>query len=261
MATKYSQIAAEHPSWRALYAGDCALILEFGDSIEQQIVHQVNQLDKQLHAAISAGLTAGIVETIPTFRSLAVIYSPETIDPKSLLSAIETLHRQATNSLFETTEQERHWLLPVLYGSHCGPDIDSVAQLTGLSVDEIISTHTDHDYSAYMLGFQPGYAFLGDTPAQLHLPRRSEPRLRVPAGSVAIAKQLTGVYPWESPGGWHIIGNCPVPLFDSSLSPPALLKAGDKIRFRSISESEFERLRDELQSSQIDRSRWMLTPP
>lgn len=261
MATKHLQIAANTSTWQALYAGDCTLILEFGDTIDQQIVHKVNQLDKHIHAAISSGVITGILETIPTFRSLAVIYEPETISPQALLGAIETLNVNTENTIVESSQQERHWLLPVLYGTHRGPDIDSVAQLTGLSIDQIIDSHTDNDYSAYMLGFQPGYAFLGDTPAELHLPRRAEPRLRVPAGSVAIAKQLTGVYPWESPGGWHIIGNCPVPLFDPALSPPALLKAGDKIRFQSISESDFEELLEELQRNPIDRSRWMFSPP
>jgi len=107
-----------------------------------------------------------------------------------------------------------------------------------------------------MLGFLPGYAFLGDTPSALHLPRRTEPRLRVPAGSVAIAMQLTGVYPWESPGGWHILGNCPVPMFDSQLSPPSVLRAGDRVSFRRIDKTEFDALKNEPDIQQQDRSRW-----
>lgn len=256
MIKKHSQIAGESASWQALYAGDCTLILEFGNSIDKQTVRQVNLLDKQLHAAAASGLIVGILETIPTFRSLAVVYEPEAIQPRALLAAIKALKPCTQDNTLEQLKTERAWQLPVLYGTHRGPDIDSVAHLTGLSADEVIALHTSKEYSAYMLGFQPGYAFLGDTPEQLHLPRRAEPRLRVPAGSVAIAKQLTGVYPWESPGGWHIIGNCPVPLFDSELSPPALFRAGDKIRFISVNESEFDMLSAELKTSRVDRNRW-----
>jgi KipI family sensor histidine kinase inhibitor len=105
-----------------------------------------------------------------------------------------------------------------------------------------------------MLGFLPGFAFMGDTPPELHLPRRSEPRLRVPAGSVAIAMQLTGVYPWDSPGGWHILGQCPIPLFDASADPPALLKAGDTVRFRGINDPEFDAIRGQVREQTFCRT-------
>ncbi len=148
----------------------------------------------------------------------------------------------------------------MLYGTEHGPDLESVASLTGMDVDTVVDLHASCTFSAYMLGFLPGYAFLGDTPKPLHLPRRSEPRLRVPAGSVAIAMQLTGIYPWESPGGWHILGNCPVPMFDAQASPPALLKAGDKISFNRIDRQTFDELKLELAEPNPDRSRWARNP-
>ena len=146
------------------------------------------------------------------------------------------------------------------YGAEAGPDLASVAHLTGLAEERVIELHEETLFKVYMLGFLPGFAFLGDTPAELHLPRRSEPRLRVPSGSVAIAKQLTGVYPWESPGGWHILGNCPVPLFDGAQNPPALLKAGDSVSFRGIELDEYEAIKASVSDNTFSRASLLETP-
>ena len=124
------------------------------------------------------------------------------------------------------------------YGGAHGPDLDDVAGRANLSADEVVRRHAGTEVGVYMLGFLPGYAFLGDTDPALHLPRRSEPRTRVPAGSVAIATTLTGIYPVDSPGGWHLVGHCPVPMFDVAASPPALLAPGDRVRFRPIDDAE-----------------------
>ena len=243
--------------WTAHYAGDSALVIEFGKSIERQIVDQVNALDALIQSAISADTIHGITETVPTFRSLSIIYDSGIVHPDELIQQLRTL---ASDGIAGNTGSSaaRQWRLPVLYGTEQGPDLAEVSRLTGLGSEEIIELHVNSKLVAYMLGFLPGYAFLGDTPDALHLPRRTEPRLQVPAGSVAIAMQLTGIYPWDSPGGWHILGNCPVPMFDASMSPPALLTAGDTVSFMRIDEAEFRDLKSELASSSVDRRRWQL---
>lgn len=238
-------------SWTALHAGDRTLILEFGQSIERDIVDQVVALDARIHAAMCAGELLDIVETIPTFRSLALVFDPLKVMPDEL---IERLRALDSGDIDQRSASGTHWHIPVHYGGESGPDLDSVAQLTGLDTERVVQLHQQTLFKVYMLGFLPGFAFLGDTPSELHLPRRSEPRVRVPAGSVAIAKQLTGVYPWDSPGGWHILGNCPVPLFDGQQDPPALFKSGDIVSFRAIDSDELHALKSDVSSHRFDRS-------
>lgn len=243
--------------WSAHYAGDSAIIIEFAQHIERRIVAQVNRLDAIIHVAADKGKLHGIKETVPTFRSLAILFDNNQIHPDDILEFLGNLTVSDSSEDAKDPQATRHWELPILYGTSHGPDLDSVAQATGLSCDAVVDLHVNSKLSVYMLGFLPGYAFLGDTPKALHLPRRREPRLRVPAGSVAIAMQLTGIYPWESPGGWHILGNCPVPMFDAQMSPPALLKAGDSISFTQIDETQFQTLKHEYSESRVDRSRWL----
>ncbi|MFK8078943.1 MAG: 5-oxoprolinase subunit PxpB [Granulosicoccus sp.] len=254
-----TQVAGSGKHWTALYAGDSGLVLQFGETIDRSIVNQVTALDTLLHLAIQQGSLTGVLETVPTFRSLAIFYDPCVLSPDALLDEVRALESQPATHNEQASRNPRHWQLPVLYGSDQGPDLDNVSSLTGLTPDEVISLHASCVFSVYMLGFLPGYAFLGDTPKELHLPRRSEPRLRVPAGSVAIAMQLTGIYPWESPGGWHIIGNCPVPMFNAQQDPPALLRAGDLLSFKRVDQRQFEHISNELrQHSVTDRSRWLM---
>ncbi len=236
--------------WQPHFAGDKCLILEFGHTIDKDLVDSVVALNARISHAMGEGQLTGLLETVPTFRSLALIYDPLQIHPDELLNQLRNLK---TTELNATSESTREFLVPVHYGDETGPDLQSVASLTNLAVEEVVSLHAQTRFTVYMLGFLPGFAFLGDTPAELHLPRRSEPRVRVPAGSVAIAKQLTGIYPWDSPGGWHILGNCPVPLFDGHLQPPVLFAAGDTVRFRSIDRDEFEALQEITALGKFDR--------
>ena len=247
-----------HEPWVPYPAGDRTIVLEFGQSISRDVVDQVVALDTRLHIAIEAGILTGVIETIPTFRSLALIFDPLTTTPEELLGQIRKLEH--TSHAAEAEAAARQWLIPVRYGAEAGPDLSSVAHLTGLDEDRVVELHQQAHFKVYMLGFLPGFAFLGDTPADLHLPRRSEPRLRVPAGSVAIAKQLTGVYPWESPGGWHILGNCPVPLFDGAQNPPALFKAGDSVNFRGIGLDEFQAISTSVADKTFKRISLLQTP-
>lgn len=243
--------------WKAHYAGDTCLVLEFGQRIDKQLVNQVVALNTRIAAAQALEQLPGLLETVPTFRSLALIYDPLTIHPDELAEKIRSLDVDEQASASGTARQ---FTIPVHYGDESGPDLADVANMTSLSPEQVIELHQSTEFTVYMLGFLPGFAFLGDTPAPLHLPRRTEPRVRVPAGSVAIANQLTGVYPWDSPGGWHILGNCPVPLFNGEQDPPALFRAGDKVRFKAIDIKEYQHWADSVEQGRFDRDALLINP-
>jgi inhibitor of KinA len=140
------------------------------------------------------------------------------------------------------TTPARRWRLPVCYGEGFGADLADVAAAAGMSAEAVVQLHSSTEFKVYMLGFMPGFAFMGDLPSALAVPRRREPRLRVPAGSVAITGSLTAIYPWESPGGWQLLGRCPVPLFDPGAAMPALLAQGDSVCFEPVSADHFAEL-------------------
>lgn len=225
-------------SFRILDLGDTALTIEFGDGVDRQLLAAVAALDQALAGLVERGGLRGVVETVPTFRSLTVIYDPL----RTSRGEIEPAVRAAIRPLAAAPATGgRRWCLPVCYGdqsSACGPDLDELAAACGLTPAEVVGLHSGGVYHVYMLGFLPGFAFMGDLPEGLSRPRRSEPRLRVPAGSVATAGTLTAIYPWESPGGWHLIGACPVPLFSAAWPQAALLQPGDRVSFRAVDEAE-----------------------
>ena len=238
-------------------AGDRALVVEFGDVIDPGLVARVRQLDQRVHAALSSdpeGPLAGVVETVPTFRSLALVLDPLRTSPDTVAEALAALVDDAIDADLTAT---RSWELPVNYGGDNGPDLDDVARHSGLDREEVIARHVDLAVSVYLLGFMPGFAFLGNTDPALHLPRRTEPRVRVPAGSVGLALTLTAIYPWQSPGGWHLIGHSPVPLFDADRSPAALLSPGDRVYFKAVEDDEHAHLLDAVQHGQIAADAWL----
>jgi inhibitor of KinA len=220
---------------RFLSVGDRALVVEFGDAIDRGLSREVLRLDRVLRTAPPAG----VVETVPTFRSLMVHYDPLSTSRADLEQAIIGLldrdeGRQAAGRL---------WHIPVCYEGEFAPDLAEVARLTGLAPGNVASLHSGARYHVYMLGFLPGFPYLGDLPAALALPRRADPRVRVPAGSIAIATTLTAIYPYESPGGWHLIGVTPIRLFDPARTPPALLAPGDAVQFEPIDPAAFAAIR------------------
>lgn len=215
-------------------AGDTAIIVELGVGIDRSVNQAIMALNAQI---VAAGLN-GVVETVPTFRSVLVSYDPIETAGDTLRSAIEELLNAPAS---DSADSRRRWQMPVCYdGEDFAPDLDEVADRTGLDRDDVISRHLSADYHVYMLGTYPGYGFMGDVDPALSLPRRTNPRLRVPAGSVAITGQLTGIYPLDAPGGWNLIGRSPVKLFDAQANPPALLRPGDQVRLYRIERSEFE---------------------
>lgn len=242
---------------RLLDAGDTAVTIEFGEGVDPALLARVDAFDHAVQGAIAAGRLFGIVETVPTFRSLTLIYDPLStsrteIDP--------VLHELLAGNVSVTEESGRLWRFPVCYGGEHGPDLASLSAAVGLAPDEVVRLHTETTVRVYMLGFLPGFPFMGDLPEVLAQPRRSEPRVRVPAGSVAVAGRLTAIYPWESPGGWHLLGRCPVPLFSPAWPGAALLRPGDRVGFRAIDVTEFAALERHWQADPSMPAAYLVTP-
>ena len=234
------------PELRTLAGGDTAFVVEFGSTIDRALNAQV----MALHRAIAAAKLPGIVETLPTFRSLMVFYDPlattrAKLEPQVLALAAGKSERAAAGKL---------WRLPVCYDGELAPDLAEVAERTKMSVEQVIDLHEGATYFAYVLGFMPGFAYLGGLPKQLDLPRRKEPRVRVPQNSVAIAGEMTAIYPWESPGGWHLIGRTPIALFDLRRAQPILWGAGDEVRFTRIDRATHDRIATQVADGSFDHA-------
>ena len=187
--------------------------------------------------AIQTEVIEGIIETVPTYRSLLIIYNPTTLPIKDLKERLE----QIEEGLQQTPLPESKLIrIPVVYGGIYGPDLEGVAKYLQISPEEVIRLHCSQPYLIYMIGFMPGFPYMGELPQGLDVPRLKTPRLIVPKGSVAIAQRQTGIYSMKSPGGWQILGRTPIELFDPGKDPPALLQMGDYVQFYPIIEKEFE---------------------
>jgi inhibitor of KinA len=241
-------------SVRLLNAGDGALTIEFGDAISPELVARVGALERALDAARARGELPGVIETVPTFRSLTVLYDPLATRRAELDTALLSLVGQGLQA---EPVPPRRWRLPVCYGGEFGADLDDVAAASGQSPEEVVRLHTGTEFTVYMLGFMPGFPFMGILPEVLSVPRRTEPRVRVPAGSVAITGRLTAIYPWESPGGWQLLGRCPVPLFDAAAPSPVLLAPGDLVSFEPVPAARFAALEAALRASAMPLDAFM----
>ncbi|MBU3174769.1 5-oxoprolinase subunit PxpB [Clostridium estertheticum] len=220
-----------------LIAGDRALVVEFGDKIEEQ----VNSKIRGLTVAIAQEGIIGINETIPTYRSLMVIYDPMILELDELIDMIKSI----ISKMHELKLPDAKVIeIPTLYGGEYGPDIEFVAKHNKISIDEVIKIHTSVEYLIYMIGFTPGFPYLGGMSDKIETPRLQKPRTKIPAQSVGIAGKQTGIYPIESPGGWQLIGRTPVKLYDPFREDPVLLNAGDYIKFISIDENEYKNIED-----------------
>jgi 5-oxoprolinase (ATP-hydrolysing) subunit B len=204
-------------------ASDRSLLVSFGCEISPEFQREVVRLLGVLEA-----LPPGIVNLHPAFASVLIDFDPRRWDHARVEGLVqERLAGPQASRPRETRTVE----IPVHYGGEYGPDLEDVARHTGLAPGDVIRLHSGADYLVYFLGFSPGFPYLGGLPPGLATPRLPAPRKRVPAGSVAIGGIQTGVYPAESPGGWRIIGRTPLRLFDLAKDPPALLRAGDHVRF------------------------------
>jgi KipI family sensor histidine kinase inhibitor len=207
-----------------LAAGDTAIVIELGDEISIECNRRVHSL----HKAIARAEIPGIVDIIPTYRSLLIEYDASLV---SFADISDGLANIGTGSVDISEEDATVIHLPVLYGGEYGPDLEFVARNAGISTDEVVELHSATDYPVYMMGFTPGFPYLGGMSERIATPRLSTPRGVISAGSVGIAEAQTGVYPIESPGGWRLIGRTPLRLFDVDRSPPSLIDAGDCVRF------------------------------
>ena len=230
---------------RLLALGDGALTLEFGDRIDLALNAKVIAT----RDALAALRLNGISDVVPTWRSLTVHFDPLLLDRQRLAGhLLECAAAEAQESALAT-----RWQIPVVFGDEFGPDLAAVTQATGRSAAEIIDTLCATELRVFLIGFLPGFPYLGELPEWLRLPRLATPRAAVPANSLAIAGAQAAVYPWQSPGGWHLLGRTPVRLFDvGNANRPALLAPGDTVRFAPIGRDEFERLA----ASDIDPRQW-----
>ena len=211
--------------------GDRGLLVEMGDEISRQI----NQKVRALFIGLAGRDLKGIKELVPGYRSLMVVYDP-------LISSLSSMKSQIVD-IWNTVDDAqlpspRIVEIPVAYGDEFGPDLEWVAHYLKMTPQEVIRLHTQPTYQVYMIGFMPGYPYMGEVVDSLVTPRRETPRTHVIQGSVGIAQKQTGIYPVTSPGGWQIIGRTPIRLFDPQKNPPSFLGMGDRVNFYSITAKE-----------------------
>ena len=221
--------------YRFLQAADSAVLIAFATEFSLDSVRKVRAAD----AAIREASLPGVIETLPSFGTLVVVYDSLETSGEALEAALAEVLAQAGDV---DTGAGRSWTIPVCYDADLGPDLGELADTAGLGREDFIAAHLGRDYDALVVGSFPGYAYCGMLDERLRFPRRKSPRTTIPAGAVAIAQGFTCVYPVSSPGGWNLIGRAPVTLFDPGRDPPALLAVGDRIRYRRIDRAEFDAL-------------------
>ena len=225
---------------RYLVAGDSAVCVEFGNEISPEI----NKKIRAFKIAVEKSDIPGIVETVPTYRSLLVHYHPEVIGFKALTEKFDTLMGSLSSiPIPPPTVIE----IPVLYGGEMGPDIENVAEHNHKTVEEVIKIHTSEEYLIYMIGFIAGFPYLGGMSKEIATPRLKSPRVKIEGGSVGIAGEQTGIYPVASPGGWQLIGRTPLKLYDADREKPVLLEAGQYIKFAAVTEEEYKKIEKEVE--------------
>jgi inhibitor of KinA len=220
-------------AYRIVSAGDSAIVVEF----EPRIDLAVNARAIACADAVQAAGVPGVRDVVPTYRSVAIYFDPLRTDVNALNAGVERAVASAEQSAAAAHEPIR---VPVCYGGEFGPDLPAVAAYARCSEDDVIYAHASTIYRVFMLGFVPGFAYLGIVDERIAMPRHAVPRVRVPARSVAIAGVQTGIYPGDTPGGWQLIGRTPVPPFDPNRPEPFLMKAGDAVQFYAIDRDEYE---------------------
>ena len=223
---------------------ESGLLIELGETIDLALVGRVAALT----AAIDAANLPGVLDVVPSYATIMLVFDPTAVDPDRLATDVRRL---ATDASAAVPEAPRLVEIPVAYGGEHGPDIDLVADHAGLSPEEVVARHAGGDYAVACMGFAPGFGFLVGLPPELATPRRTDPRTRVPPGSVGIGGAQTGVYSLETPGGWHLIGRTPLRLVDLQRPEPALLRPGDRVAFRPIPPDEYRRIAEGAQPEHV----------
>jgi KipI family sensor histidine kinase inhibitor len=216
-------------------AGDRGLLVEYGDIIDPDVNNKV----RSMAMVMEQDSPEGVTEVIPTYRSLLIVYDPASTNPVKLQKTLKALESRLDEIKIPPPVTVE---IPVCYGGEFGPDIEVVAESHNLTVEQVIELHCRPEYLIYMVGFTPGFPFLGGLSEKLHTPRLETPRTFVPEGSVGVANNQTGIYPVASPGGWRLLGRTPVKLFAPGRRNPFLYQAGDRIKFNPISAEEYARI-------------------
>ena len=220
-------------------AGQDAFIVYFADQASPEVSSQIQAAVSNIQSQMSEF----IVDLVPSYASLLVIYDLDKTDPFEVRNRL----RQAVSSLDgDNINSGKLVTLPVYYSEESGPDLSVIAERANISIDEVIDIHLQSEYRVYAIGFAPGFAYLGEVDERIAAPRLSTPRQKVPRGAVAIADRQTAVYPAQSPGGWNLIGLCPTRMFNPELQPSMPVQVGDRVSFRSIQRQEFLELGGEL---------------
>ena len=243
-------------SVRYLSCGDTAFTVEFGNEISPEINGRVMALHAAIGHAREAGDLAGVVETVPTMRSLMVAYDPLATSRADLQPRIDLLIARGLTSGMAS----RRVTLPCCYDDpEFAPDLAEVAKRTGKTTEQVIAAHLASPFKVYVLGFMPGLAYVAGLDQSLYLPRRAQPRVRVPRSSVAIAMDMTTIYPFESPGGWHLIGRTPLWMFDKRREQPVFLAPGDSLSFQRIDRKTFDRIARDVDAGTFDWAKLVKT--
>lgn len=228
---------------RCLPAGDKSLVLEFGNEISEVI----NRKIRGMMIVLGDKRISGITELVPTYRSLTVYYDPLVLTFDEICGILEDVEKNLSTLVLPSPQIVE---IPTVYGGEFGPDLDFVAQHNKLTAHEVIAIHTAADYLIYMLGFTPGFTYLGGMSEKIATPRLKTPRTKIPKGSVGIAGSQTGMYPIDSPGGWQLIGRTPLPLYDPTQEIPVMLRAGDYVRFVPIDVTQYKLLESQISSGE-----------
>lgn len=229
---------------KILQTSEISALVEFGNKIDREINKKIRIFCKYL----DENTFRGFIEYVPYYASVSVIYDPIKLQSEEPFKVIKAELKGILAKLDFSGEYEENIVeIPVCYGSELGPDLEYVAKVNNLTVEEVIQIHSKGEYLVYMIGFAPGFPYLGGLSEKIHTPRREAPRIAIPAGSVGIAGSQTGVYPIETPGGWQIIGRTPLKLFDLNSKEKTLLKCGDIAKFYSISYEEYMKLKEQQQ--------------
>lgn len=222
-------------------AGVNSLLLRFSDQVDQELIAKIGVACEALRKALNPML----IELVPSYTTLLLTYDLLKADDQSIHQGIRTVLDGLTVESKAIPEVNRIEL-PVCYDLELAPDLEALSQRLDLSISEIIQLHSEREYSVFAIGFSPGFGYLGELDERLQVPRLATPRTAVPRGSVAIAELNTAVYPQETPGGWWLIGQCPLLMFDAERASPCLFKVGDRVKFLPISRAEYEAFGDRL---------------
>lgn len=217
--------------------GDCAISIDFGQVIDPKINRHIRQTIERIQELKLDGIT----ELVPTYCALLIQYDAMLYSYSDICNLMEPLLEPSVTN--DANDRVTVIEIPTVYGGEFGPDLGFVASHNNLTEDEVVAIHSGTDYLVYMLGFIPGFTYLGGMDPRIATPRLSSPRTLIPAGSVGIAGEQTGTYPSDSPGGWQIIGRTPVTMYDMSKEQAALLSAGDYVRYVPITEVEYNRIK------------------